>query len=82
MAHAITITHGSTTITLTSGDYQVMTYNLGVPRTDDPNETVTDSFELRIDATSLTNLQADVRNINNGMDLEELAFFVAQRLSR
>ena len=69
MAHAITITHGSTTITLTSGDYQVMTYNLGVPRTDDPNETVTDSFELRIDATSLTNLQADVRNINKALDL-------------
>jgi len=58
MAHVLTITYASTTITLTSGDYSIMedTYSPGVG----DGNTVEETLQVRIKAETVATLKTDV----------------------
>ena len=63
MAAALKLVYGDTTVDLSSGDYAASF----TPRDGGSRLTVTESARVRIQASSLANMQTDIRNINNAI---------------
>ena len=66
MGHTLKIVHGSTSIDLTSGDFRIKTYSPKPPNAN--RETVIDGIGVFIEASSVANLQASLRSIENAFD--------------
>jgi hypothetical protein len=64
MAHTLQIVYGSTTIDISTGDYAV-SYT---PRDPGGGETVTENATVRVMASSLANMQSDIRSINTAFE--------------
>lgn len=64
MAHTITVKYGSTTITLSTGEYAI-SYT---PRDGGSAEVVTESADVRIIAASLSAMQSDIRALNTAFE--------------
>jgi hypothetical protein len=66
MAHTLNIIYGSTTLSLASGDYSLISYPIATP---DPGAlSVEETLEILIKASSLATWQTDVRAINKAME--------------
>jgi hypothetical protein len=65
MAYVVTITYGSTTLTLTSSPYAI-SYT---PQDPGENETIVESATLRIIESSLSNMQTAIRDINKAFEM-------------
>ena len=70
MGHTLKIVHGSTSIDLTSGDFRIKTYSPKPPNAN--RETVIDGIGVFIEASSVANLQASLRSIENAFSLAKI----------
>jgi hypothetical protein len=70
MGHTLKIVYGSTTIDLSAGDYRIKTYSPSPPRAN--RDTVVEGISVFIEASSVADLQSDIRAIEN-------AFYLAQQ---
>jgi len=66
MAHTLQIIHGNTTLDLNDkSDIYVMQYDIGTPRRG--QETITEVIKLRVNSSSVANLQTEMQNINRAL---------------
>jgi hypothetical protein len=66
MAHTLQIIYGGTTLDLNDdSDILSMDYSIGTPRRG--QETITETIKLRVDSTSVANLQTEMQNINRAL---------------
>ena len=66
MAHTLQIVYGGTTLDLNDGsDMKVMQYDIGTPRLN--QDTITEVIKLRINSSSVANLQGEIQNINRAL---------------
>ena len=70
MGHTLKIVHGSTTIDLTSGDFRIKTYSPKPPGAS--RETVIEGIGVFIESSSVANLQASLRSIENAFSLAKI----------
>lgn len=66
MAHTLQIIYGGTTLDINDGsDIRVMQYDIGKPARG--QEAITEVIKLRVDSTSVANLQTEMQNINRAL---------------